>query len=115
MPARNDGSDRSDPPASPRRIASLLAEISDGAPNAATFTLIRSGTYPKASECHRGIDQFLVSGNVETFLDKPFREHRVRILPFAAPISLNRVRPSDHCPHLLVLGLGQGVERRLGR
>lgn len=115
MPARNDGSDPMDRPADPRRIASLLAELSDGLPRSAAFTLIRSGSYPKASGCHRGIDQFLVSRNVETYLDKPFREHQVRVLPFAAPVSLDRVRPSDHCPHLLVLGLGQGTERRLGR
>lgn len=115
MPARNDGSDRADPATDPRRIASLLAEISDEAPRSAFFSLIRSGSYPRASECHRNIDQFLLSRNVEAWLDKPFREHRVRVLPFAAPVSLDRVRPSDHCPHLLVLGLGQGTERRLGR
>ena len=115
MPARNDGSNRADPVSDPRRIASLLAEISDEAPLPAFFSLIRSGNYPRAGECHRNIDQFLVSRNVEAWLDKPFREHRVRVLPFAAPVSLERVRPSDHCPHLLVLGLGQGTERRLGR
>lgn len=115
LPARNDGSDRRDPPASPARIVALLPEISDDAPRAAVFTLIRSGGYPGASQCHRDIDQFLVSRNVESLLDKPFREHRVRVEPFASALSLDRVRPSDHCPHLLVLGLGQGTLRRVGR
>ena len=114
LPARNDGSDRSAPPADPSRIAALLPEISDDAPRAAAFTLIRNGAYPTASQCHRNIDQFLISRNVESLLDKPFREHRVRVLPFAAPLTLDRVRPSDHCPHLLVLGLGQGTARRVG-
>ncbi len=115
LPARNDGSDRRDPITDPDRIAALLPEISDEAPRAAAFSLIRSGAYPGASQCHRGIDQFLLSRNLESLLDKPFREHRTRVLPFTAPLSLDRVRPSDHCPHLLVLGLGQGASRRTGR
>ncbi|MET0507842.1 MAG: endonuclease/exonuclease/phosphatase family protein [Burkholderiaceae bacterium] len=115
LPARNDGSPRGDPPRDPGRIASLLAEISDEAPYAAWFSLVRTGDYPKQSQCHRAIDQFIVSRNVEPLLDKPLREHRVRVLPFAEPITLDRVRPSDHCPHLLALGLGHGTQRRIGR
>ena len=114
MPARNDGSEPAAPPTDPYRIAALLPEISDEAPRAAVFTPIRAGSYPTSSPCHRGIDQFVASRNVEPLLDRPFREHRTRILPFAAPVTLDRVRPSDHCPHLLVLGLGQGIARRVG-
>lgn len=115
LPARGDGSARTDPPRDPARIASLLAEISDEVPLAAWFAVARPGDYPRQSQCHRGIDAFLVSRNLEPLLDKPLREHRVQVLPFAEPVTLDRVRPSDHCPHLLVLGLGQGTHRRLGR
>jgi endonuclease/exonuclease/phosphatase family metal-dependent hydrolase len=115
FPARSDGSDRTDPAHDPTRIAGLLPEISDELPLAAWFGVARTGDYPRQSQCHRGIDGFLISRNLEPLLDKPLREHRVRVLPFAEPVTLDRVRPSDHCPHVLVLGLGQGTNRRLGR
>lgn len=115
MPARNDGSDPRTPVTDPGRLASFLAEISDEAPRAAVFTRARSGDTPSRSQCHREIDQFLVSRSVEAWLDKPLREHRVRVLGFAQPITLDRVRPSDHCPQLLVLGLGRGGSQRPGR
>ena len=101
MPARWDGSKPSAPASD--RIASLLAEISDEDPPAAWFALIRPGRYPKAAECHRNIDSFLLSRNVEAWLAVPFRRLSAVVIPFTEPVSLAGVRPSDHCPHLLRL------------
>ncbi len=104
MPARADGSN----PAAAgdtRRIASLVAEISDDDPPAAWFALIRPGRYSKLAECHRNIDSFLLSRNLQPWLTVPFRQMSTTVLPFAEPVSLERVRASDHCPHLLRLPL----------
>ena len=102
MPARWDGSAPASP-VSADRIASLLAEISDQDPEAAWFALIRPDRYPKAADCHRNIDSFLLSRNVEPWLTAPFRKLSTTVIPFAEPVTLERVRPSDHCPHLLRL------------
>ena len=102
MPARSDGSD----PARdvrPERISSLVAELSDEDPPAAWFALVRAGRYPKLADCHRNIDSFLVSRNVEPWLAAPLRQLSATVMPFAEPLALDRVRPSDHCPHLVQL------------
>lgn len=104
MPARSDGSDPAQP-ADPRRIASLLAELSDEDPPAAWFTLVRAGPYGSRADCHRNISNFLLSRNLEPWLGRPLRDLKARVLPHAEPIALDRVRPSDHCPHLLELPL----------
>lgn len=104
LPARSDGSNPATA-ARPERIASLVAEISDEDPPAAWFALARSGRYSKLADCHRNIDNFLLSRNVESWLTVPLRHLAVTVLPFAEPVALNRVRPSDHCPHLLQLPL----------
>jgi endonuclease/exonuclease/phosphatase family metal-dependent hydrolase len=104
LPARSDASD----PAAPveaARIASLVAEISDEDPPAAWFTLIRAKRYTELADCHRNIDNFLLSRNVEPWLAVPFRQLSSAVIPFAEPVALDRVRPSDHCPHLLRLPL----------
>ena len=102
LPARSDGGDAAGP-AAPARIASLVAELSDGEPPAAWFTLVRVRRYPGATECHRRIDNFLLSRNLDNWLAKPARQLATVALPFQEPVSLDRVRPSDHCPHLLTL------------
>ncbi len=111
LPARSDGADPAGP-AEPARIASLVAELSDGDPPAAWFTLARVKRYPGHSDCHRRIDNFLLSRNLDTWLATPARELATLVLPFAEPVSLDRVRPSDHCPHLLRLSI---ADRRSGR
>ena len=102
MPARADGSDAT-APAAPARIASLVAELSDRDPPAAWFALVRAKRYPKLADCHRRIDNFLLSRNLESWLTTPSQQLATVVLPFDAPVSLDRVRPSDHCPHLLRL------------
>ena len=102
MPARADGSDAAAPVA-PARIASLVAELSDRDPPAAWFALVRAKRYPKLADCHRRIDNFLLSRNLESWLTTPSQQLATVVLPFDAPVSLDRVRPSDHCPHLLRL------------
>ncbi len=104
LPARSDGSDPA-LPAAPPRIASLVAELSDGSPAEAWFALARATRYPKRVDCHRNIDNFLLSRNLEPWLTTPFRQLATVVLPFDEPVSLDRVRPSDHCPHLLHLPL----------
>jgi hypothetical protein len=102
MPARSDGSAPAGT-AEATRIASLVAEISDEDPPAAWFGLIRPKRYPQLADCHRNIDNFLVSRNVEPWLGVPFRQLSSVAMPLLEPVSLSRVRPSDHCPHLLRL------------
>jgi endonuclease/exonuclease/phosphatase family metal-dependent hydrolase len=102
MPARWDGS-RAAAPANPERIASLLAEISDRDPPDAWFALIRPKRYPKSADCHRNIDIFLLSRNVEPWLAVPLRQLSTTVIPFADAVTPERPRPSDHCPHLLRL------------
>jgi endonuclease/exonuclease/phosphatase family metal-dependent hydrolase len=102
LPARTDGSDPAGP-AAPARIASLVAELSDENPPAAWFTLVRAKRYPKLADCHRRIDNFLLSRNLDAWLLTPARQLATVVLPFDEPISLDRARPSDHCPHLLRL------------
>jgi endonuclease/exonuclease/phosphatase family metal-dependent hydrolase len=104
MPARADGGNPA-AAADASRIASLVAEISDDDPPAAWFALIRPKRYPKLAECHRNIDSFLLSRNLQPWLTVAFRQMSTTVLPFAEPVSLERVRPSDHCPHLLRLSL----------
>ncbi len=101
LPARNDDSDSAKPVDDPRRIVGLLPELSDEEPRAAWFAVARPGPYPKHAECHRGIDGFLLSRNLQAWTDTPLTKLRAQPLPFAEPLSLDRVRPSDHCPHLL--------------
>ena len=36
---------------------------------------------------------------------KPKKEFLIPVVPFEAPLSLERPRPSDHCPHVLQLPL----------
>jgi endonuclease/exonuclease/phosphatase family metal-dependent hydrolase len=104
MPARSDGSDPARP-VQPERISSLVAEISDEDPPAAWFALIRARRYTKLADCHRNIDSFLLSRNVEPWLASPLRQLSATVIPFAEPVALDRVRPSDHCPHLVQLPL----------
>ena len=111
LPARSDGGDAARP-AEPARIASLVAELSDADPPAAWFTLVRARRYPRLADCHRRIDNFLLSRNVDTWLATPARELATVVLPFEEPVSLDRVRPSDHCPHRLRLPI---AEIRSGR
>jgi endonuclease/exonuclease/phosphatase family metal-dependent hydrolase len=102
MPARADGSSPAKP-AAPATIASLVAELSDEDPPAAWFTLARAKRYPRLAECHRHIDGFLLSRNLEAWLTIPLRQLATEVLAFIEPVSIERVRPSDHCPHLLHL------------
>lgn len=102
MPARSDGSNPA-APVRPGQIASLVAEISDRDPPAAHFSLIPARRYPKLADCHRHIDGFLLSRNAEPWLAVPLRQLSTTVIPFDRPISLDRVRPSDHCPHLIQL------------
>ncbi len=104
MPARSDGSDAART-ASPARIASLVAELSDEDPPAAWFSLVRSGRYSQLADCHRRIDNFLLSRNLEPWLAAPLSRLATVVVPFGEPVSLDRPRPSDHCPHLLRLPL----------
>ncbi len=104
LPARSDGSSPS-APAHPPKIVSLVAELSDDDPPPAWFALVRAPRYPKLADCHRNIDTFLLSRNLEPWLGIPFRQLSAAVLPFAEPVALDRVRPSDHCPHLLRLPL----------
>ena len=102
MPARADASNPA-AAAEPRKIASLMAELSDEEPQAAWFGLIRARRYPKLADCHRNIDNFLLSRNVQDWLSATFKQLSVTVIPFAEPVALSRVRPSDHCPHLVRL------------
>ena len=102
MPARADGSDPAEP-AVPTRVASLVAELSDESPPAAWFAVARAKRYPKLADCHRHIDSFLLSRNLDGWLATPVGQVATVVLPLAEPVSLDRVRPSDHCPHLLRL------------
>ncbi|MDO4904211.1 MAG: hypothetical protein Q4A16_01430 [Lautropia sp.] len=112
MPARADGS-----PAGQlihraedaRRISSLLAEIDDDTPPGARFALIRNGPYRRHADCHRHITPFLLSHGLAEHLQQPLERLSVQVLPFDAPLSLARPRPSDHCPHLLALPLAKPV------
>jgi endonuclease/exonuclease/phosphatase family metal-dependent hydrolase len=104
MPARSDRTDAARP-ADPARIASLVAELSDEEPPAAWFALVRAGRYGKLADCHRRIDNFLLSRNMEPWLSLPFRQLSGTVIPFAELVSLDRPRPSDHCPHLLRIPL----------
>ena len=56
-------------------------------------------------DSHRAIDGFLMSKNLQAWTDTPLVKMRAQPIPFAEPLSLDRVRPSDHCPHLLELRL----------
>ncbi|MGE0313098.1 MAG: endonuclease/exonuclease/phosphatase family protein [Lautropia sp.] len=105
LPARNDDGDPGRPVDDPRKIVGLLPEISDEEPRAAWFAIARPGPYPKRAECHRAIDGFLLSRNLQAWTDTPLTKLRAQPIPFAEPLSLDRVRPSDHCPHLLELRL----------
>lgn len=107
LPARSDGSNPAGP-AVPARIASVVAELSDESPPSAWFTLVRAKRYPGSAECHRRIDNFLLSRNLDDWLATPARQLATVVLPFREPVSLDRVRPSDHCPHLLRLPIAQG-------
>ena len=104
MPARSDGGDAAST-ASPGRIASVVAELSDEDPPAAWFALARTGRYSQLADCHRRIDNFLLSRNLATWLSTPLAELATIVVPFTEPVSLDRPRPSDHCPHLLRLPL----------
>lgn len=104
MPARSDRGDAARP-ADPTRIASLVAELSDEEPPAAWFALVRAGRYGKLADCRRRIDNFLLSRNMAPWLSLPFGQISSSVIPFAEPVSLDRPRPSDHCPHLLRLPL----------
>jgi endonuclease/exonuclease/phosphatase family metal-dependent hydrolase len=104
LPARSDGSGPSTP-ADPSRIVGLVAELSDEEPPAAWFSLVRAARYPQLADCHRNIDSFLLSRNLDPWLSVAPRQLSVTVIPFAEPVSLGKVRPSDHCPHLLRLPL----------
>ncbi len=104
MPARSDGSDAAGT-ASPDRIASLVAELSDEDPPAAWFALARTGRYSQLADCHRRIDNCLLSRNLAPWLSTPLEKLASVVVPFTEPVSLDRPRASDHCPHLLRLPL----------
>ena len=59
--------------------------------------------HPKLADCHRHIDSFLLSRNLDGWLATPVGQVATVVLPLAEPVSLDRVRPSDHCPHVLRL------------
>ena len=108
LPARGDGS----PAAAPirtsdemRRVASVLPELDDDQPRGTRLTLVASGPYRKLARCHHHIDIFLLSHNLGAWLRTPLEDLRVQVVPFEAPLSLERPRPSDHCPHVLQLPL----------
>ena len=108
LPARGDGS----PAAAPirtsdemRRVASVLPELDDDQPRGTRLTLVASGPYRKLARCHHHIDVFLLSHNLDAWLRTPPEDLRVQVVPFEAPLSLERPRPSDHCPHVLQLPL----------
>ncbi|MDO5101795.1 MAG: endonuclease/exonuclease/phosphatase family protein [Lautropia sp.] len=112
LPARADGS----PPGLPIRpgdraaaanISSLLAELDDNVPPGSRLHLVASGPYRKLADCHRHITPFLLSEGLAPFLSTRLDALRVQVIPFEAPLSLARPRPSDHCPHLLVLPLNR--------
>lgn len=108
LPARADGSSPASPvrrPEDVQRIASVLPELNDGNPVGADFTLIRSGPYRQLAQCHKYIDPFVASRRLGEWLRQPLDTLQVRVIPFEAPLSLDRPRPSDHCPHLLALPL----------
>ncbi len=106
LPARADGSPAGQPipdAAAARHIASLLPEIDDDTPPGTRLRLVRTGPYRRLADCHRHITPFLLSTGLQPFLTQPIDALRVQVQPFEAPLSLARPRPSDHCPHLLVL------------
>lgn len=108
LPARADGSSpasRLRRPEDVQRIASVLPELNDGDPVGADLTLIRSGPYRQLAQCHKYIDPFVASRRLGEWLRQPLDSLQVRVIPFEAPLSLDRPRPSDHCPHLLALPL----------
>jgi endonuclease/exonuclease/phosphatase family metal-dependent hydrolase len=111
MPARADGSNPAKP-AAPADIASLVAELSDEDPPTAWFALVRAKRYPRLADCHRHIDGFLLSRNLDAWLTTPLRQLATQVLPFDEPVSLERVRPSDHCPHVLHLPFEVTSRRR---
>ena len=114
LPARQDGSD----PATathPSRIVSLLAELDDGVPG--HLRLAPSGHYRRLADCHRHIDAFLLDNRLAGWLS-PNPPLRTVVQPWPAPISLDRIRPSDHCPHWLDLHFrpsASGILRDEGR
>lgn len=104
--ARADGSLPSAPAGSagdPHQTSSILPELSDDAPAGARLHLIPNGHYRKHADCHRHIDPFLLADGLAARLTVPLEQLRVEVIPMAGPVSLDAVRPSDHCPHLLVL------------
>lgn len=110
LPARSDGSPAGSPigpadEAGSSRISSLLAELDDDVPPGSRLHLVASGPYRKQADCHRHITPFLLSRGLAPFLSAPLDVLRVQVIPFAEAVSLNQPRPSDHCPHLLVLPL----------
>lgn len=108
LPARSDGSPADAPltgPGAHLRISSLLAELDDGVPNGARLHLVRNGPYRRHAECHRHIDPFVLSEGLLSRLGVAPTQLRAEVIPFAGPVSLDTVRPSDHCPHLLALPL----------
>ncbi|MDO4681282.1 MAG: endonuclease/exonuclease/phosphatase family protein [Lautropia sp.] len=110
LPARADGSPAGSPigpdsEAGSSRISSLLAELDDDVPPGSRLHLVASGPYRKRADCHRHITPFLLSRGLAPFLTDSLDALRVQVIPFAEPVSLNQPRPSDHCPHLLVLPL----------
>lgn len=105
LPARADGSPASATPAHSSTISSLLAELDDNEPPGSRLMLVPSGPYRRLADCHRHITPFLLSHGLLPWLGRPADRLRVEVLPFGQPLSLERPRPSDHCPHLLVLPL----------
>ena len=108
LPARGDGSPATTPVHTSdemQHVASVLPELDDDQPRGARLTLVASGPYRKLARCHRHIDAFLLSHNLGTWLHTPLEDLRVQVVPFEAPLSLERPRPSDHCPHVLQLPL----------
>lgn len=110
LPARADGSPAGLPippgdRAAASRISSLLAELDDNVPPGSRLHLVASGPYRKLADCHRHITPFLLSEGLAPFLSARLDALQVQVIPFEAPVSLAQPRPSDHCPHLLVLPL----------
>lgn len=99
-PAHADATGAATAPAAPGLIAALLPEIDDDMPPGARFSVTPTAT-PAPADCHRGIDHVLVSANATPWMTAPLPAPEV--MAIAQDAVRERVRASDHCPHLQVL------------
>lgn len=89
----------------PETIAGILPTLQQNLPSGVRLTLIPSGHYGKRAPCHHHIDPFLLGGNLSPWLRTSPEDLLVQVIPFMESLSLDKPRPSDHCPHLLRLPL----------